>query len=53
MVNHLFDFEKEKSYALLNENDESTKTPGLFLVGPQVRHENLIFVLFTSIVSEV
>ena len=24
-------------------NDESTKTPGLFLVGPQVRHENLIF----------
>ena len=43
MVNHLFDFEKEKSYALLNENDESTKTPGLFLVRPQVRHENLIF----------
>jgi hypothetical protein len=28
---------------LLTEQDESTKTPGLFLVGPQVRHDDLIF----------
>ena len=39
----LFDWEKEKSYPLLTEDDESTRTPGLFLVGPQVRHDNLIF----------
>jgi len=30
-------------YPLLNENDESTRTPNLFLVGPNVRHEDLIF----------
>ena len=28
---------------LLNEFDESTKTPGLFLVGPAVRHDKLSF----------
>ena len=28
---------------LLNECDESTMTPGLFLVGPAVSHENLVF----------
>lgn len=27
----------------LNEHDESLRTPGLFLVGPQVRHEPLIY----------
>jgi len=43
IVNKFFDFDKEKSYPLLTENDESTITPGLFLAGPQVRHENLIF----------
>lgn len=43
IVNELFDWEKEKSYPLLTEDDESTRTPGLFLVGPQVRHDNLIF----------
>ena len=43
LVDNLFNWENEKSYALLTEEDESTKTPGLFLVGPQVRHENLIF----------
>jgi thioredoxin reductase len=43
LIDDLFDWEDEKSYALLNEQDESTKTPGLFLVGPQVRHDNLIF----------
>jgi thioredoxin reductase len=30
-------------YPLLNENDESTRTANLFLVGPSVRHEELIF----------
>ena len=43
LVKELFDWEKEKSYCLLNEEDESAKTPGLFLVGPQVRHDDLIF----------
>merc|ERR1711924_90854 len=28
---------------LLNEYDESTKPPGLFLVGPAVRHEGMSF----------
>ena len=28
---------------LLNEYDESTKTPGLFLAGPAVRHDSLVF----------
>ena len=43
MIEDLFDWHEEEAYALINEHDESTKTPGLFLVGPQVRHENLIF----------
>ncbi len=43
LINNLFDWEEEESYALLTEEDESTKTPGLFLVGPQVRHDDLIF----------
>jgi thioredoxin reductase len=43
IIKNLFDWDNEKSYALLTDDDESTKTPGLFLVGPQVRHENLIF----------
>ena len=42
MVKDLFDWHESKSHVLLNENDESRKTPGLFLVGPQVRHEDLI-----------
>jgi thioredoxin reductase len=43
LVEDLFDWHEQDSYALINEQDESTKTPGLFLAGPQVRHENLIF----------
>lgn len=31
------------SSPLLNEFDESTKTPGLFLAGPAVRHEGMSF----------
>ena len=42
IVKDLFDWDESKSYVLLNEHDESRKTPGLFLVGPQVRHEDLI-----------
>ena len=42
MVKDLFDWHETDSYVLLNEHDESRKTPGLFLVGPQVRHEDLI-----------
>ena len=42
VVKDLFDWDDKKSYVLLNEHDESRKTPGLFLVGPQVRHEDLI-----------
>ena len=43
VIKDLFNWKKNKSYCLLNEQDESTKTPGLFLVGPQVRHDDLIF----------
>ena len=32
IVDKFFDWEPEKSYALINDEDESTKTPGLFLV---------------------
>ena len=45
IVKNLFDWDESESYCLLNEHDESIKTTGLFLVGPQVRHENLIFCL--------
>lgn len=33
----------EDGYPLLNEQDESTQTPGLFVVGPSVRHGPVIF----------
>ncbi|HCH65050.1 MAG: monooxygenase [Deltaproteobacteria bacterium] len=37
-------FEKRKDgYPLLNQHDESTTTPGLYLSGPAVRHGNNIF----------
>jgi hypothetical protein len=29
--------------AMLTEDDESTETPGLFVVGPSIRHEGVIF----------
>jgi thioredoxin reductase len=32
-----------EGHPLLTAHDESQKTPGLFLVGPQVRHEKIIF----------
>ena len=36
-------FEYHDGHVLLSECDESTVTSGLFLIGPQVRHGNLIF----------
>ena len=33
----------DKGHIELTEGDESTRTPGLFLVGPQVRHDRRIF----------
>ncbi|MEM9091660.1 MAG: NAD(P)/FAD-dependent oxidoreductase [Cyanobacteria bacterium P01_F01_bin.53] len=40
-ISPLFDW--SKGYAALTEDDESTLTPGLFVSGPSVRHDNLIF----------
>jgi cation diffusion facilitator CzcD-associated flavoprotein CzcO len=42
MVQHLFEPGPEGE-ALLNEWDESTMTPDLFLAGPSVSHGNLLF----------
>ena len=42
LVRPLFDW-RDDVYPLLTENDESTVTKGLFLVGPQVRQDDLIF----------
>lgn len=41
MVKDHFEFNKGK--VILNDNDESTKTKNLFLVGPQVIHNDAIF----------
>jgi putative flavoprotein involved in K+ transport len=43
LVEALFDWHEEGGFALLTGDDESTRTPGLFLVGPAVRHGNAIF----------
>ncbi len=42
LVADLFD-KREDGYPLLNDRDESTITPGLFLCGPMVRHDNHVF----------
>ena len=39
LVSHLFE-EREDGFPLLNECDESTKIPGMYLCGPSVRHDN-------------
>ena len=36
-------FDWSNGYAALTQEDESTLTPGLFVVGPSVRHGDLIF----------
>lgn len=33
----------EDGHVILNDRDESTRTPGLYLVGPQVRHDDLVY----------
>jgi hypothetical protein len=42
LVRPLFEW-REDDFPLLTENDESTLARGLFLVGPQVRHDGVIF----------
>lgn len=42
LVRSLFDWQDD-GFPLLTENDESTVTEGLFLVGPQVRQGDVIF----------
>ncbi len=42
LVAELFERRKD-GYPLLNENDESTIVPGVFLCGPAVRHDNQVF----------
>lgn len=42
IVKELFE-PREDGFPLLNEQDESTFVPGLFLCGPSVRHENHVF----------
>ncbi len=42
LVADLFE-QREDGYPLLNEQDESTIVPGMFLCGPAVRHENHVF----------
>jgi hypothetical protein len=42
-VSELFEWKDKENYPMLNEHDESTITPGLFLIGPNVRHDDLIF----------
>ena len=41
-VSHLFEMRGD-GFPLLSDNDESTITPGLFLCGPAVRHEDHVF----------
>lgn len=42
MVADLFE-QRDDGYPLLNEHDESTIVPGIFLCGPAVRHDNHVF----------
>ncbi|MCS7464495.1 NAD(P)-binding domain-containing protein [Paenibacillus doosanensis] len=42
MIRHLFE-QDEDDVTILNEYDESTKTPGLFVSGPSVTHGSLLF----------
>ena len=39
LVSNLFE-KREDGFPLLNERDESTKVPGIYLCGPSVRHDN-------------
>ena len=41
-ISNLFE-QRDDGFAELNDQDESTITPGLFLAGPMVRHDGHIF----------
>lgn len=42
LVKDMFELRPD-GYLLLNEHDESTRVPGLFLCGPAVRHDDHVF----------
>lgn len=42
LTNDLFE-QRDDGYPLLSEHDESTLSPGLFLCGPSVRHDQHVF----------
>ncbi len=42
LVGDLFEH-RDDGYPVLSEHDESTTTPGLYLCGPSVRHDNHVF----------
>jgi len=42
-IEPLFAWDPETGFPLITTDDESTLTPGLFLVGPHVRHDKIIF----------
>ena len=42
IVSNLFEH-RDDGLPLLSENDESTITSGMYLCGPTVRHDNLVF----------
>ena len=42
-IMHLFEERESDGFPLLSDSDESTITPGLFLCGPAVRHDEHIF----------
>ena len=42
LVSHLFE-RRDDGFLLLNEHDESTTVPGIYLCGPAVRHDNHVF----------
>jgi len=42
LVRDLFDW-TEQGQVIVSEHDESTRLPGLFIVGPSLRHDNAIF----------
>ncbi len=43
LVSSLFESREEDGFPLLTNSDESTIAPGLFLVGPMVRHDQHVF----------
>jgi thioredoxin reductase len=43
LIKDLFEWDEENLKPNLSNDDESTITPGLFLVGPEVRHSAVIF----------